>query len=62
MLQVVAGKLADGGPQVEVSIVEDADDCVMRTGILFLFNKWALAFRHGRGEIAAYRPEPNARS
>jgi hypothetical protein len=34
--QLVAGKLADGGPKVEMSIVEDADACAMQAGMLFL--------------------------
>ena len=36
MSQFVAGKLADGGPQVEMSIAEDVDACVMEVGMLFL--------------------------
>ena len=36
MSQLVAGKLADGGPKVEMSIAEDADACVMQAGMVFL--------------------------
>lgn len=36
MLQLVAGKLADGGPQVLMSIPEDADASAMDVGVLLL--------------------------
>lgn len=36
MSQLVAGKLADGGPQEVVSTADDADAWVMEVGILLL--------------------------